>query len=133
LPQLSQAEKLAGRAFRDAQQEVLDQLNAAEPPDLTPPPHVHHYRHACAARGGQSVSFEMYETYILSPAMLVTGRKVWEIQDIDATPENPEHVIVPLGRLAFIYREGRCGGCKVLGRTRAWVADASERPPLGRT
>lgn len=130
MPQLTRGEKLAGRWFREQQLQLLVQLEAESPAELHPPPWVHHYRHSCAGRDGQSVSFEMREVYTPSP-------QLW-ICYCSAVVEEPHDdcqgaVRIPAERLAFIYRYGKCNGCGITGRTTGWIADGLERAPLGRT
>ena len=135
---LSQAERLAGRAFRTAQRLRLASLPAA---DVTPSQWVHHYRHECEARGGQSTSFEMREVYIPSPGYfacscgeLVSAAETVLAASVQHQPgPGCQLTEVEPGRLAFVYREGRCT-CGLTGRSHDnRVVDARERAPLGRT
>lgn len=130
MPQLTRAEKLAGRWFRDQQFLLLDQLQAQDPAALSPPPWIHHYRHGCTGRGGQSVSFEMREVYAPSPRLWVCYCSAV----VQAPHDDCQGAVeIPAGRIAFIYRHGRCNGCGITGRSRGWIADGLERAPLGRT
>jgi hypothetical protein len=139
MPELTHAEKLAGRRFRDEQQATLDRQNQEAPPDVFPPPQLHHYRHECPARGGTSTSFDMREVYITSPRydVCTCGEAVSAPEASAGACHHPRpgcrRTEVPAGRLGFIYRAGKCG-CGLTGRSRSGrVVDAQERPPMGRS
>jgi hypothetical protein len=102
---LTEAEKLAGRMFREASCAALEALWERDPADLTVPVVVRHYRHLCAAQDGKSVSLEVAEVYQVSPD----------------------------GLFAFVYKDGRCKRCRITARSRDWLFFlAAERPPLRR-
>lgn len=108
---LTQEEKLAGRFWREQCQDALRALNILEIPDVVVPLFAgRFFRHECPARGGRSTSFEVKEVY----------------------RPNPELTDLPEGRLAWIYREGRCG-CGLTARSAdGRVVDAHVRAPLRR-
>jgi hypothetical protein len=133
---LTSSEKLAGRRFRDSAAAWLAQLNRDDPADMTVPPVVRHVRHDCAARGGISVSFELREVYICSPPALVClcGGVEFSVE-LESLIPHQKHgggETVPAGRIAFIYREGKCPACGCTGRSGTGrVADALDRPVIG--
>jgi hypothetical protein len=87
---LTPAEKLAGRAFRDAGQAALDKLNEASPPGSFVLVLWRVVRHECSAAGGASIGITLREH----------------------RQESPEH------RFAWIWKDGRCPGCVLAVRTR---------------
>jgi len=110
---LTPAEREAGRAYRAACQAVLDALNRRNPPGLFVLVHWRVIRHECEAGGGASTVITLTERYELSPAQLSgDGSKV----------------VSPAGQFAWIWKEGRCSGCKLVARTaRGWCTPAADR------
>jgi hypothetical protein len=117
---LTDAEKRAGRAFRDARQAVLDRLNAADPPGVFALVVWRVVRHACPAAGGASTGISLREVYRPSPAL---------------TDPESAMVVTADGQFAFIFKEGRCSGCGLAVRTRKgrFVIAADRPPEHGRT
>ena len=133
---LTPAEKLAGRAFRDELVAWLEALNQSEPTVMQPPSVTRHVRHDCPARSGLSTSFEMKEIYVTSPVYNVCSCGAMIAGD-EAGWHHPvsgcERFVVPAGRFALIYTEGKCA-CGMTGRSpEGRLVDAWERPPMGRT
>jgi len=107
--QLSPAEKQAGRAFLAEQQAKLVASFDTDPPTYKVLPWHRIYRHECPARSNVSTALELQERYVLSPA----------------------YGEVPAARFGFIYKEGRCRGCKGTARSKTGrLVDAYQRPPL---
>lgn len=103
MPALTEEEKVRGRVFREEQQAALEALNAGNPPDYYPPNFLSIYRHNCSRRGGISTALNLHEVYVYDEAK----------------------------RLAWIYKEGKCGACGQTARSRTGsVKDAHERAPL---
>lgn len=140
---LTEAEKAAARAWRDAQMQALAARNEAEPPGMALPVFLRHVRHECEGRPGRSVSFHFREVYLPSPAYAVHPDGcvdlIPEPDGMDRVDGTVGTVIVPAGRFAFIYREGACPDCEVIARSRAVIGTgcrlvvAEERPPTGRS
>ncbi len=141
---LTPSERVAGRAWRGTQQAALAALNAAQTPDENRPPFVRHIRHLCSGNQHRSVSFDYAEVYILSPEMVVysaDGNPVGVALVDDgagqswAVPQEHTKDVIPAGRFAFIYHEGRCADCSRTARSRALegrVVDAWTRHPTGK-
>ncbi len=106
---LTDAEKAAGRAFRDAAATAWNARLAAEAPTYEVPTVISQFRHTCPARAGRSTALPLVEIYQTSPA----------------------HGDVPAGRFAYITQAGRCRACgqSALSATGRLV-DAQTRPPL---
>lgn len=99
---LTEAEKIRGRAFRAEQQAALEKLNEEDPPNYFPPQFLSNYRHECSSHKNISRALGLREVYVL---------------DTD-------------GRLAWIYKEGRCGSCRQRARSKTGaIVDAHERAP----
>lgn len=117
MPDLTDAEKAVGRAFRTSAQADLDKLNAEKPPTHVAPFYIVIFRHDCSGKGGQSTPIRLDEVYVSSPAA------------VDET----SGVAVPAGRVGFLYRQGLCQFCKAVARSRVGhVVDAWKRPPLSK-
>lgn len=104
---LTEAEKAAGRVFRErarARMEALAlPLDPVEIPDV-----VHHVRHECPRSADErTVSLEAVEHYILNPAM----------EDLNE------------GKLAFIWRQGRCRCGHAVWSGSGRVVAVADRPP----
>lgn len=103
MPALTEEEKVRGRQFRDEQQAKLDALNEADPCDYYPPNFLSIYRHNCERRGGISTALNLHEVYVYSDD----------------------------GRLAWLYKQGKCGSCGQTARSKTGkVKDAHERAPM---
>lgn len=142
---LTPAEKAAGRTFRDTQQALLLASYRENPPDAVCPPFIRQYRHACEARGFRSVSLELEETYIPSPAYLAEEPRLgtWEVTKVrtenarEAVARAMEDAIirceiVPPARFGFIIKEGECKACGLTVRSKAGrLVDGIDRPAEG--
>ena len=117
---LTSAQRSAGRAFRDACQAELDELNAAEPPGAGGHPLLRVIRHPCKERGGASVGIELREHYQLSPLTFVPN-----------PPGDPAPgEFVPEGLFCWIWKDGRCPDCKLVLRSTSGLIDlAADHPP----
>lgn len=134
-PDLTEAERAAARAFRDAQQADLERSHETDPPSIVVPPFVRNYRHPCAARGGRSVSFPVPEVYVWSPELWICYcSAVGELGDHFPHDDcDGGKVAAPARRFGFIYKQGHCSACKATARSRAGrLVDASFREPLGK-
>jgi hypothetical protein len=136
---LTKAEKACGRWWRDeVAQVVLDALNTANPPDVSPPPFIRHIRHECPAAGGRSTSFDYAEVYVTSPRLAVCYCSEVQIITAESLRNFPHDdcqggVFTEAGRLGWIYHEGKCAGCGFSARSAAGrVVDAQVRLPAGR-
>jgi hypothetical protein len=134
---LSVAEKQAGRAFRDARQAVLDELNERHPPREHVLPLWRVVRHECEAARGASIGITLRETCEESPEYLacycgVTGpvSRYFPHDDCDGAK-----VIAAAGRFAWAWKEGKCSGCGLVVRTRRgrFIVTADRLPEHGRT
>lgn len=119
---LTESEKTAGRWFRDVEQQRLLESFDDAPPTYQVPNFLAHYRHNCEKRRGVSTAMELKEIYIFSPEVHVSGKEV---------VESGGEETIPAGRFGFIYKEGRCSGCRQTARSRAGrLVDAYDRPPV---
>jgi hypothetical protein len=137
---LSDVEKRAGRAFRDARQAVLDARNEQDPPGVFVLPLWRVVRHECPAAGGASTGVILREACEPSPeywacycgAVAPLSPEVFPHEDCDGGK-----VIAVAGQFAFIWKEGKCSGagCGLAARTRRgrFVIAADRLPDHGRT
>lgn len=129
---LTDDEKLAGRCYRDRSQDELTISHETDPPTFAPPPWLRHYRHNCPLRGDRSTSLELKEVYVLSPELWVCYCSTVEALS-DSFPHRDcdgGRVLAEKGRLAFIFKEGKCG-CGATARSRVGrLVDAWDRPPI---
>src|SRR5262249_11814592 len=138
MPVLTTAERAAGRWWRDLQLTELAALNAARPPMQSPSPFIRHIRHLCPGNNGASISFDFAYTYVTSPRIGVCYCSVIKPVPDELLGKFPHEdcaggELVPAGRFAFVYREGRCALCDLTARsTTGRVVDARERLPTGR-
>jgi hypothetical protein len=137
---LSDVEKQAGRAFRDARQAALNTRNAADPPGVFVMTFWRVVRHECPAANGASTGITLREVCEPSPEYRACycGR-------VEATvPGTFPHwdcdgskVVASAGQFAFICKEGKCSGagCGLVARTRRgrFVIAADRLPDYGRT
>ena len=144
------AELSAARAFRAAQRAILEQKNASDPPGITVSVHVRNVRHDCPVKGGKSVSLELREHYVFSPAYIsftdgqirqtITGltwislRKCWMTwTEAGMRQLSIVLVTIPAKRFGFIFTEGRCG-CGMTARSGdSRLVDPAVRPPSARS
>jgi hypothetical protein len=132
---LTDLEKGAGRWFRDQMNTRLAELNAGDPPGMVVPWVLHHVRHDCVARGGVSTSFEAREVYVPNPELWVCYCSAIRPFVSGSFPHEDcqgGKLALAGGRIAYVYREGRCA-CTLLGRSEVGdVVDATDRPPAGK-
>jgi hypothetical protein len=103
---LTQAERAAGRAFRDQAMVRMAQLVSPEAEEK--PGFLRHVRHECPLREGRTWAVELREYYILNPAR----------EGLEA------------GRLAFMWRAGQCKCGYAIRSGRGRVVEPEDRPPL---
>jgi hypothetical protein len=115
----SEAEKIAGRRFRDDAQAKLSATFDRDAPTHIVPTYLGIYRHDCpAARAGRTTALELKEMYVPSPEYTVTT-------------DDGSHSWVAPGRFAFIYRQGRCRSCGATARSDTGrLVDGWARPPI---
>jgi hypothetical protein len=136
---LEPEEKTAGRLFRDAEQSLLDELNAAHPPTYVVPHLLALYRHRCPARDMRSTSLELREVYRASAQIAVetddgVHTAVWYARWWPGRMSQVDTWIVQAGRFGFIYRDGRCRGCTQTARSATGrLVDGWDRPPIARS
>jgi hypothetical protein len=135
---LSYAEKNAGRWWLGQQQAALDTVNENTPPAASPIPFIRHIRHLCPGNQDRSISFDYAEVYVLNPRIGVCYCSVIKEVPDELLGSFPHEdcaggAILEAGRLAFIYREGRCADCGHTARSRTGrVVDAHARQPTGK-
>jgi hypothetical protein len=117
---LSATEKQVGRAFRDARQAVLDELNERDPPDVFALVLWRVVRHECPKAGEASIGITLREVCERSPEYREPGSA---------------KVVAADGRFAFVWKEGKCSGCGLTVRTRRGrvTVPADREPDNGRT
>jgi len=128
---LTPNEKIAGRKFRDDAQAALTASFESAPPTYPAPNFLAHIRHECPGRNDISTALELKEKYQLSPAYYVTDGTAIEV--LDDAIQDPGGELIPAGRFAFIYKEGKCKnkGCGHTARSKAGrFVDAHDRPPV---
>lgn len=133
---LTDDQKLAGRMFRKQCQDALEASHQDMPPDFIPPPWIKHWRHNCPKRQGRSTSLELKEKYWTSPRIGVCYCSTvapWTAPEGDFPHEDCQggRDLTEAGFFAFIFKEGKCGGCGMTARSRAGrLVVAKDRPPL---
>ena len=124
---LTQAERAAGRKFRDGWMGKLAAMDSAVPCS----PFIREYRHACLAAAGVSVAVRMREHYETSPEYWVCYCSA--VGELGASFPHDDcdggKVIAPAGLFAFIWNSGRCPHCSLAVRSLGRLVLASERPP----
>lgn len=106
---LTDAEKKAGRAFRDQCSIVLAQQ---DPADAFCSPYIVWYRHPCKPSErtvqGSTWAMKLRQYYWLSPA----------------------YPGIEAGKFAFIFRRGECSRCGTVVRSNSWrFVLAADNPP----
>lgn len=104
------AERAAGRTFRDMATTALARKQAEGAATHTVPGWLASLRHRCAAQDHRSVALVLVENYVSSPAFPDLG--------------------VPAGRFGFVHRAGRCRACGVTARSAGRLVDGWTRGPL---
>lgn len=136
------AELAAAQAFRAGQRFTLSVKNDNDPPGVTVSVFAGNIRHDCPARGGASVFLEMREHYVRSPEAVVhmADDRVYGVALVDdgageswPEAEGFEATVVPAGRFAFIWTQGRCAACSLVARSGTGrLVDTRLRPPSRR-
>lgn len=135
MPELSRAEKLAGRLFRDACREALAGRNAG----IRTPTWVRYYRHECEAQRQLSTTIYLAEHYVTSPEYWVcycsvvgengyyTGGHDFPHRDCDGGRK-----LLEAGFFVFFWKEGKCRACErvLCSSDGGGFAIASQRPVL---
>jgi hypothetical protein len=126
---LTQAEKVAGRLFRDAQRDALAKLNKEDPPGILAQVFWHVVRHECSARNGISTGITLREVRAGSPDYWICYCSVVG----EAAPDFPHRdcqggrVAAPGGLFAFTWKEGKCSGCGRTVRSRDGRFEVTDR------
>lgn len=132
---LSVVEKQAGRLFRDGRQAVLDALNAEDPPGGDALAWWEVYGHDCPAAAGARTGIRLREHYEVSGLYLACGCfAIGEPGDgfPHAACKGSAAAILLPGRLAFIWKEGRCRCGLLVRSSRGITVVAADRPPRRR-
>ncbi len=136
---LEPEEKAAGRLFRDAEQLLLDAVNATDPPTYVVPVVIALFRHRCPARRMRSTSLELKEVYRASAKIVVESDEgvhtaFWFTDWWPGRAALVDTWMVQAARFGFVYRDGRCRGCAQTARSvTGRLVDGWERPPIARS
>jgi len=133
---LDSVQKKAGRAFKDAEQAGLDDLNKQHPAGGIALPFHRVLRHECPERKNASVGIVLHEVYEYSPEYWVCYCS--EVHVLNASFPHDDcdggRVAAEAGLFGFYYKHGTCPQCGLILRSeRGQLVLAAARPPAERT